>query len=70
MKPDFEAPSALNDAYEAGYNAGLERAAEIADAYDGDGLDSTSYGDQLGNASKTMDDIAAAIRAEKETDHG
>lgn len=53
--------------YANGFAAGLEQAAKITEAYDGDGLRSTGYGDQTGNAEKTMKDIAAAIRAEKES---
>ena len=64
MKPDFEAPSALNDAYEAGYNAGLERAAEIAD-------EAIIVAVEVhGNFPKgaACSELAAAIRAEKEVE--
>jgi hypothetical protein len=41
----------------------VERCAKVADEYDGDGMDSTSYEDQLGDARQTRSDIAEQIRA-------
>jgi len=55
----------------AGFRAGIESAAKVADTYDGAGHDHDQY-TQLGNSVRTQTDIVAAIRAlsPDAADHG
>lgn len=49
-----------------GWFQATERAAKVAEFYDGDGINSHGYFDQLGDAGKTRRDIADDIRLNKE----
>lgn len=66
MKPKTHAEVTGEFQFELGRLRGraeaFEEAAKIADEYDGEGLDSTGYDDQLGDGRLTANDIAKAIR--------
>ena len=49
-----------------GWFQATERAAKLADDYDGEGITSHGYHDQLGDAGRTRNDIAAAIKGENQ----
>ncbi len=60
-------PVRVAAAIDAAEARGIERAAKVAEDYDGDGLNSSSglraYTAQLGDAAQTQNDIVRAIRA-------
>lgn len=60
---------ALVEARQDGRREALEEAADVADQYDGEGLDG-GYDCHLGDARRTQRDIAAAIRKLMEQDNG
>ena len=49
-----------------GWFQATHRAAKLAEDYDGDGITVHGYHDQLGDAGRTRNDIAAAIKGENQ----